>query len=179
MRYIIILLFIPIMTFCQEFSSEEKMSNEFNNIVNEFRSNNFSEVIKLADEFLKKTDDIFYSSHTLFYKGLSFLSINDIDNSLNYFNEAIKLSPKSHFYNSRATAFMAAEQWTNVLEDTTDGLKLTNKDNPDDNEIRYSLLTQAAVAKFFLDKDYCKELVMANEIKTLGPDEILSIGPCL
>ena len=175
-KLILLLIFIPLVSFSQKLTDEE-ISKEYELLTSEYRAGNFSEAVNMADKLLKKTDDEFWSSHTYFYKGLSYLALEKTDKSISSLTKAIEISPRVHFYNSRATAYMVSQQWTKTIEDTLKGLDIVN--DTDDIEIKRSLLMQSAVSKYMLDKDYCDDLVSANSIRKIDDNEFyVSLESC-
>ena len=177
-KLLLLLMFIPLISFSQDFFNEDQLDQEFNKIVNLYRSDDFSKAIQLADDFLKKSNDDFYNSLSLYYQGLSYLGLEETEKSIIYFTKSIKLSPKSFVYNSRSDAYARLEEWSKVKDDTESGLNLTDNETTVDNEIRYQLLLKSSYAKFELGFDYCEDLLSAGKIKPIIKSFNLDIDVC-
>ena len=54
-----------------DLDQEERLSGEFDNLVNLFRAGDFEEAIEYADKILENTEDLYWKSLIVFYYSLT------------------------------------------------------------------------------------------------------------
>ena len=113
---------------------EERLSGEFDNLVNLFRGGDFEEAIEYADKIIENADDSYWKSFIVYYKGLSYDSLNDTKNAINSYTVSLEILPRVAAYNSRASVFLGVEDYSNALKDVKSAFELIN--NETDAELK-------------------------------------------
>lgn len=160
-----------------DLDQEERLSGEFDNLVNLFRGGDFEEAIEYADKIINNADDSYWKSFFIFYRGLSYDSLDDNKNAIISYTESLEILPRVSTYNSRASAFLQIEDYSNALKDVKSAFELIN--NEDDAEIKEaiagvimeaSLLKIQIFAKNGLGLDTCDDY--ANLVKINSDEDI-------
>ena len=143
---------------------QEKLSSEFDNLVNLFRAGDFEEAIEYADKILENTEDLYWKSLFVFYKGLSYESSGDVKNAITSYTVSLGIAPRVATFNSRAAAYLSIDNYSNALKDVKSAFEPINQ-TPDGKlkeaiggvDMQASLLTTQIMSSTGLGLDTCED----------------------
>ena len=160
-----------------DLDQEERLSGEFDNLVSLFRGGDFEEAIEYADKIINNADDSYWKSFFIFYRGLSYDSLDDNKNAIISYTESLEIIPRVSTYNSRASAFLQIEDYSNALKDVKSAFELINNENDAERKganagviMEASLLKIQIFAKNGLGLDTCNDY--ANLVKINSDEDI-------
>ena len=147
-----------------DLDQEERLSGEFDNLVNLFRAGDFEEAIEYADKILENSEDLYWKSIIVFYKGLSYESSGDIKNAITSYTVSLGIAPRVATFNSRAAAYLSIDNYSNALKDVKSAFELINQTTDEKLkeiigglDMQASLLTTQIMSSTGLGLDTCED----------------------
>ncbi len=148
----------------EDVGDQEKLSGEFDNLINLFRAGDFEEAIEYADKILENTEDLYWKSLFVFYKGLSYESSGDIKNAITSYTVSLGIAPRVATFNSRAAAYLSIDNYSNALKDVKSAFELINQTTDEKLkeiiggvDMQASLLTTQIMSSTGLGLDTCED----------------------